>query len=95
MCPYGSNSRSLDSGWGGILSVLCELRGRSPGIKLTVTGLFTGGILLASLPWLVYFGIHHAIAVWLEVYFWINLRYYPNHFPFWTRPFISMGLCYV
>lgn len=41
------------------------------------SALFFGvGVLLATLPWIVYFGIHQAVADLVETYFLINIRYY-------------------
>ena len=77
-------------GW--ILSVLFDLRGRSLREKGAAAGLFAAGMMVSTLPWLVYFGAHHAVVEWLEVYFWVNLRYYPSRFSFWTRPFVAVGL---
>ncbi len=43
---------------------------------------FLAGILLATIPWILYFGFNHAIEDWIESYFLINLKYYnkmPNN----------------
>jgi len=37
---------------------------------------FLSGMFLATLPWLVYFGINNSIMDWLETYFYINMVYY-------------------
>lgn len=34
------------------------------------------GFFCATLPWICYFGIHHKIKVWLEVYIWDNIFRY-------------------
>lgn len=34
------------------------------------------GFFCATLPWICYFGIHHKISVWLEVYIWDNIFQY-------------------
>lgn len=36
------------------------------------------GVVLATLPWVVYFGINNAIFDWLEVYIYDNLFYYSH-----------------
>lgn len=38
--------------------------------------LFCAGMLAATLPWIVYFGIHKAIADWVDAYFVVNLTSY-------------------
>lgn len=37
---------------------------------------FLGGMFLATLPWLVYFGMNNSIIVWLETYLYITPVYY-------------------
>ena len=37
---------------------------------------FLSGMFLATLPWLVYFGINNSIMDWLETYLYINIVYY-------------------
>lgn len=39
-------------------------------------GLFLGGFALSTLPWVLYFGLHHAIHAWFEGYFVSNLTNY-------------------
>ncbi len=41
---------------------------------------FLGGMLIATLPWLAYFGAHGAIGYWIETYIIINLTSYPVTF---------------
>jgi len=38
---------------------------------------FMAGMVMATLPWMVYFGLHQALRDWLEAYFVINLTAYP------------------
>lgn len=40
--------------------------------------LFLFGVLLASIPWLIYFAYHHAIKDLWNVYFLINIKAYPS-----------------
>ena len=40
--------------------------------------LFAVGILIATIPWVIYFGIHRAIGFWFYTYFVINLTLYPK-----------------
>lgn len=37
---------------------------------------FLSGMLLATLPWVVYFGVNHALSDWFHTYFTINLTTY-------------------
>jgi len=43
---------------------------------LPVYGILLGGLLLATIPWVIYFGIHRAIGDWLQGYFVTNLTNY-------------------
>ena len=54
-------------------------------MKFTLVGLYAGwfiwflcdcGVVLATIPWVLYFGINHAIKDWLEVYLYDNLFIY-------------------
>ena len=45
------------------------------GVK-TAFLLIAGGVVLATIPWVLYFGINHAIKDWLEVYLYDNLFVY-------------------
>lgn len=36
------------------------------------------GVIISTLPWLLYFGINHSIEDWLKVYFFDNFQYYPT-----------------
>jgi hypothetical protein len=38
--------------------------------------IFLGGMLIVTLPWLIYFGIHNAVFEWLNTYIFINVKYY-------------------
>ena len=37
---------------------------------------FLGGMLAATIPWIIYFGVNHAILDWINTYFVINLTSY-------------------
>ena len=43
---------------------------------LKFLALFSTGMLGATLPWILYFGIHHAIRDWIDAYFVVNLTAY-------------------
>jgi hypothetical protein len=43
---------------------------------LPAYGLLLGGLLLATIPWVIYFGVHRAIGDWLQGYFVTNLTNY-------------------
>lgn len=40
--------------------------------------LFLAGMLAATLPWLIYFGVHHAIKDWFDTYILYNTMLYPT-----------------
>lgn len=46
-------------------------------LALKSAAFFLGGGLIATLPWMVYFGRHNGIRDWLQTYFIINLTSYP------------------
>jgi hypothetical protein len=46
---------------------------------LKAIGAFFSGILLATLPWFLYFGYHHAIRIWLSDYVVENIFSYSAH----------------
>lgn len=37
---------------------------------------FLGGMALATLPWVLYFGFNHALKDWIDSYIWVNLFSY-------------------
>lgn len=39
---------------------------------------FAGAVILATVPWLIYFGIHNAYASWFGTYLWDNIYSYPT-----------------
>jgi len=39
--------------------------------------LFFAGLFLATLPWILYFGLNHSISEWINVYIILNLTSYP------------------
>ena len=47
--------------------------------------IFLLGMLLATVPWLIYFGINHAIAPWIDTYIFVNFHSYPNKMPLMQR----------
>ena len=40
--------------------------------------IFLSGMAIPIIPWLIYFGIHHAIGTWIESYVIFNIKYYPT-----------------
>ena len=54
-------------GW--FIWLLCDSAKRRTWKELlTASSLIAGGVVLATIPWVLYFGINHAIKDWLEVY---------------------------
>lgn len=35
--------------------------------------IFAGGVLIATIPWIIYFGVNNAIGTWLKIYIWDNI----------------------
>lgn len=50
-------------------------------------GIFAAAVLAATLPWVIYFGMHNAVGEWLEVYLRNNIFSYSSGkgIPFWQR----------
>lgn len=47
--------------------------------------LVLGGMLLATLPWLIYFIANDAVSEWMYVYFYSNIALYPRKITIWQR----------
>ncbi len=56
------------------------------------TIIFLGGMFVASIPWIVYFGIHHAIPDLLHVYFLTNMTSYAKKTSFLMKLIKAIGL---
>lgn len=46
---------------------------------------FLGGMALATLPWVIYFGVNHAIKDWIDSYIFVNLFSYTKKISFAER----------
>ncbi len=55
------------------IGLLAQKRTRQ---ALMGAAIFFGGIVAATIPWVIYFGINHAIPDWINTYFVINLTGY-------------------
>jgi len=65
-------------GW--IVSILIVmLINKQVSIALKASLLFFLGMVAATLPWILYFGINHSIAEWINSYFLINLQSYTDY----------------
>lgn len=53
---------------------------------------FLGGMLLSSLPWIIYFGIHNALPKLFEVYFLTNMTSYAGNANFLIKIIKMIGL---
>lgn len=47
--------------------------------------LVLGGMLLATVPWIIYFVAKDAVSDWMYVYFYSNIALYPRSVTFWQR----------
>ena len=47
--------------------------------------IFLGGMGMVTLPWLIYFTIHHAVKEWLYVYIYLNVFLYSEKLPLLQR----------
>ena len=61
--------------WVVVLAVLYLRRGWLTQLGRSV-GAYLGGLALATLPWVVYFGVHGALGDWFTAYFYDNLFLY-------------------
>ena len=58
--------------------IVVQLDRRDPAGLLRAAGCFLLGLLAASLPWLLYFGLHHALRDAFVSYFYNNIALYPQ-----------------
>ena len=58
--------------WTAVVGLVC-LRRKNYKRLLMSAGLFLAGMAAATLPWLIYFGWHHAIGDWFQAYLWDNI----------------------
>ena len=79
------NSLGFFFAWMGM--VFCaDIIGSKAVVKAFVSGIvFLGGMGIATLPWIIYFGIHGAIDDWLYVYIYKNVFEYSKHYTFAER----------
>ena len=61
--------------WAVLLAVLYLRRGWRGPLGRAI-GAYLGGMALATLPWVVYFGVHGALGDWFTAYFYDNLFLY-------------------
>ena len=48
---------------------------------------YLGGMAVTALPWILYFGVNHAISNWLTTYFYDNIVLYAKHMTLWDKIF--------
>lgn len=46
---------------------------------------FLGGMAVTALPWVIYFGVNHAVSDWLTIYFYDNIVLYAKHVTVWEK----------
>ena len=46
---------------------------------LRTVGWIALGVAVSTLPWVLYFGYHHAVSDWLQIYIFDNFTYYPAY----------------
>lgn len=61
--------------WAAALAVVYLWRGRGALLGKSIAA-YLGGMALATLPWVVYFGVHGALGDWFTCYFYDNLFLY-------------------
>ncbi len=61
--------------WAALLAVVYLRRGRAARLGQSIAA-YLGGMALATLPWVVYFGVHGALGDWFTCYFYDNLFLY-------------------
>ena len=61
--------------WAALLAVVYLRRGQTARLGKSVAA-YLGGMALATLPWVVYFGVHGALGDWFTAYFYDNLFLY-------------------
>ncbi len=71
-------------GWCILVGLMLRQR-KGLGAALGAAGLVLGGMLIASLPWLIYFAANRALFDWMYVYFYSNIALYPRSITLWQR----------
>lgn len=61
--------------WAMVLAVVYLWRGRAAQLGKSVAA-YLGGMALATLPWVIYFGVNSALGDWFTCYFYDNLFLY-------------------
>ena len=61
--------------WAALLAVVYLRRGRAARLGQSMAA-YLGGMALATLPWVIYFGVHGALGDWFTCYFYDNLFLY-------------------
>ncbi|WP_455500784.1 hypothetical protein [Gemmiger sp.] len=61
--------------WAALLAVTYLRRGQAARLGKSIAA-YLGGMALATLPWVVYFGVHGALGDWFTAYFYDNLFLY-------------------
>lgn len=64
--------------WISVVLAECLLRRKRKAFFVSA-GVFLAGMLLMTVPWMIYFGWHHAINDWLKVYIWDNIFGYSSN----------------
>jgi len=63
----------LHFAWMAVIAIECLVRRRSLLPPLKMCALFLAGMALATLPWLIYFGVHGALDDLIQIYFVQNI----------------------
>lgn len=76
-----------------LLTMIRDKKGKALAAR---TAMMFCGFVLATVPWVIYFGVHGAVKDWLEVYLYDNLFSYSllhwsPRIPFILRTFISLS----
>jgi len=53
--------------------------------------LFFFGVIIATIPWIVYFGMNHSISDWIKTYIVVNLTIYPEETTFLSHLSVPLG----
>lgn len=97
-CIFNIKFNSLGFYFGWIIMVLLAIllgNGSHKISRFIGAGLiFLGGMLVATIPWIIYFMVNHSVYEWLHVYLYLNIFVYSKSVPFALRIFNMVKTIY-
>lgn len=74
----------------GIVTTIILIKKKRFKNLLKYIGMALGGFLLTSIPWIIYFGVNHALGDLWQTYFYYNIGFYHDTTPFFIKVITAM-----